>query len=54
MENTLHGRILAPRQREAPAEGVATTELLSEFRQATAALTFEDDGLRAVLTIDRN
>jgi hypothetical protein len=53
LENTLHGSLLSATQRAAPAENVGTTRLLSEVRQVTAALTFETEGLRAVLTIDR-
>ncbi|MEZ6064198.1 MAG: hypothetical protein R3B90_00485 [Planctomycetaceae bacterium] len=53
MVSTLHGTPLLARQGAAPPEGVATTRLLSDFREVTATLTFEDDGLRAVLEIER-
>jgi hypothetical protein len=53
MSNTLHGTPLRSKQGEAPAEGVGTTQLLSHFRQATATLTFTEEGLQAVLELER-
>ncbi|MEZ6056953.1 MAG: hypothetical protein R3C01_09625 [Planctomycetaceae bacterium] len=53
MHNSLHGTPLAPMQNSLPAENVTTGRLLSRVRQVTAALTFEKEGLRAVLIIDR-
>ena len=40
-------------QLSAPAAGSPTGRLLSEFGGATAALTFLEDGLHAVVTIQR-
>ena len=37
----------------APAAGSPTGRLMSEFDGATAALTFLEDGLHAVVTIKR-
>jgi hypothetical protein len=50
---SIHGSIDAPRQLSAPAAGSPTGRLLSEFGGATAALTFLEDGLHAVVTIQR-
>ena len=50
---SVHGSADAPRQLSAPAAGSRTGKLLSEFGGATAALTFLEDGLHAVVTIER-
>ncbi len=50
---SVHGSADAPRQLAAPAAGSPTGRLLSEFGGATAALTFLEDGLHAVVTIER-
>ena len=50
---SIHGSAAAPRQAETPAEDSQLDQLLKEFTGMTAALTFTDDGLRAVLRIDR-
>ena len=48
-----HGTVLDPRQPAAPAEASATGRLLKTLAGVRATLTFEEDGLRAVVTIDR-
>ena len=48
---SVHGSADAPRQLAAPAAGSPTGRLMSEFGGATAALTFLEDGLHAVVTI---
>jgi hypothetical protein len=50
---SVHGSPVAPRQLPAPVEGTALGKLLSGLAGTTAALTFHEDGLHAVLTIDR-
>ena len=50
---SVHGSILEPRQPAAPADGSATGRLLKSLAGVRATLTFEEDGLRAVVTIDR-
>jgi hypothetical protein len=50
---SVHGSAEAPRQLNAPAAGSPTGRLMSEFGGATAALTFLEDGLHAVVTIQR-
>ncbi|NOZ40333.1 MAG: DUF1559 domain-containing protein [Planctomycetes bacterium] len=50
---SLHGDANAPRQPTAPVRDSQLDHLLSEFAGMTAALTFTEDGLRAVLRIDR-
>jgi hypothetical protein len=48
-----HGSALAPRQLSAPTPGSPTARVMKEFGGATAALTFLEDGLHAVITIER-
>jgi hypothetical protein len=50
---SLHGSALAPRQPSAPAEKGVAGKLLRQFGGMTATLTFLEDGLHAVVTIDR-
>ncbi len=50
---TIHGSAAAPRQQQAPAPGSRLDRLITEFKGMTAALTFTEEGLRAVLRIDR-
>ena len=53
MHCSIHGSADAPRQAPAPARDSPLDRLLSEFTGLTAALTFTEEGLRAVLRIDR-
>ena len=50
---SVHGSADAPRQLAAPAAGSPTGRLMREFGGATAALTFLEDGLHAMVTIQR-
>jgi hypothetical protein len=50
---SVHGDALAPKQLLAPAPQSPTGRLMKEFGGATAELTFLEDGLHAVITIDR-
>jgi prepilin-type processing-associated H-X9-DG protein len=50
---SVHGSALDPRQPAAPAENSAVTKLMREFTGMTVTLTFLEDGLHAVVTIDR-
>jgi len=50
---SVHGSALAPRQRTAPAAKSPMGRLMGDFAGATAELTFLEDGLHAVVTIDR-
>jgi hypothetical protein len=51
--HSIYGSQSEPRQRAAPATGGSHADLLSGFAGATAELTFLEDGLHAVLTIER-
>src|SRR5262249_45076757 len=51
--SSLHGSILEPRQNRAPAEGTPTAKALGDLAGVTASLTFLEDGLHAVLILDR-
>lgn len=53
MTCSVHGGALAPRQPAAPAENNALTKQLSSFTGLTATLTFMEEGLRAVVEIER-
>jgi hypothetical protein len=53
MECSLHGSIGKPRQNVAPAESSALTKLLETLGDVTASLTFLEDGLHAVVEIER-
>jgi hypothetical protein len=48
-----HESVLAPRQREAPDGGGQPDESRQAFGGLTATLTFREDGLHAVLIVDR-
>jgi len=50
---TAHGSAIHPRQMSAPAKGSPMGRLMQEFAGVTAALTFLEDGLHAVVTVDR-
>jgi hypothetical protein len=50
---SLHGSVLDPRQPSAPTDESAPGRLLRELAGATATLTFMQDGLHAVVVIDR-
>ncbi|MBA3804754.1 MAG: hypothetical protein H0X14_03455 [Acidobacteria bacterium] len=50
---SIHGSVLDPRQPSAPTEASAPSKLLRELAGATATLNFTQDGLRAVVVIDR-
>jgi hypothetical protein len=50
---TVHGSAAAPKQLPAPAPGSPTGRLMKGFSGATAELTFLEDGLHAVVTIER-
>jgi hypothetical protein len=50
---TIHGSASHPRQSQAPIAGSRIDQLLAELQSMTAALTFTDEGLRAVLRIER-
>jgi hypothetical protein len=49
----LHGSALAPRQSDAPSAQSDLGRLLESFADMTLLLTFRDEGLHAVVTIDR-
>ena len=50
---SVHGTAMEPRQPAGPADTSATGRLLKSMSGVRATLTFEEDGLRAVVTIDR-
>ena len=50
---SIHGSAAAPKQLAAPASQSATGRLMQEFGGATAELMFLEDGLHAVITIER-
>jgi hypothetical protein len=50
---SLHGDAMAPRQPLAPADNSPPNRILRDFRGMTVNLTFLEDGLHAVVTIDR-
>jgi hypothetical protein len=53
MTCSVHGSALAPRQAPAPAQDQSLGKLLSTFAGLEATLTFLEDGLHAVVTIER-
>jgi hypothetical protein len=53
MECTLHGSMKSAHQGLTPAESSALGKLLQNFAGMTASLTFLEDGLHAVVEIDR-
>jgi hypothetical protein len=50
---TVHGSALEPRQAEEPARDSPLDRLMRGFADLTASLTFREDGLRAVLVVER-
>jgi hypothetical protein len=50
---SVHGSLLDPQQPFGPTEKSATGQMVRSFAGLTATLTFTDDGLRAVVAIDR-
>jgi hypothetical protein len=50
---SVHGSAAAPKQLAAPAPNSPTGKLMKQFAGATAQLTFLEDGLHAIVTIDR-
>ena len=50
---SLHGTSMAPRQFLAPATASPMGQVMKEFHGLTAQLTFLEDGLHAVVTIER-
>jgi hypothetical protein len=50
---SFHGSALEPRQDQAPTDYSPMTRLLKEFTGMTVSFTFLDDGLHAVLTIEK-
>lgn len=53
VRRSIHGRTTDPRQPIAPSTQTGAGQLLGDLSGVTAELTFLEDGLRAVLTIDR-
>jgi hypothetical protein len=50
---SVHGSSLSPRQPSAPSDDGRTGQLLRSFSGLTASLTFREDGLRAVVVVER-
>jgi hypothetical protein len=50
---SVHGSAVLPKQPTAPSEKSSIGKLLREFSDMTLSLTFLEEGLRAVVTIDR-
>jgi hypothetical protein len=50
---TVHGGALAPRQTTAPSERSPAGRTMRALSGATATLTFTQEGLHAVVTVDR-
>lgn len=50
---SVHGDALSPRQPSAPLGNSSLDKLMNNFAGATATLEFTEDGLRAVVNIDR-
>ena len=50
---SVHGNALSPRQPSAPGQTNASSKLMRELTNMTATLSFMEDGLRAVVTVDR-
>lgn len=50
---SVHGDALAPRQPSAPLSNSSLDKLMKNFSGATATLEFTEDGLRAVVNIER-
>ena len=51
--SSLCGTLAAPEQREAPAEKSGIATLMRQFQDLTATVTFQPEGVRAVVTIER-
>lgn len=51
---SVHGSRRDPRQPAVPTDASASGKLLKNLGGVTATLLFQDDGLRAVVTVDRN
>jgi len=51
--STAHGTAANPRQAAAPPKGSTMDRLMRRFGGMTAELTFLEDGLHAVLTVER-
>lgn len=49
----VHGSALAPKQPSAPSDTTGLGKLMDELGDATATLTFMEDGLHAVVTVER-
>lgn len=50
---SVHGNALTPRQPPTPLQNSSLDKLMNNFSGATATLEFTEDGLRAVVNIDR-
>jgi hypothetical protein len=50
---SVHGSVMSPRQMPAPADNSPMGRLMDNFGGITTALTFLEDGLHAVVTIQR-
>ena len=50
---SIHGSYLEPRQRLTPAEDSELARLMRQFTNLSAALTFTDQGLRAVVVVEK-
>src|SRR5262249_11886625 len=50
---SLHGSALVPHQPDAPASNTTLGQLLGSLSDMTILLTFREEGLHAVLTIER-
>ncbi|HEX9329560.1 MAG TPA: hypothetical protein VF915_23735, partial [Reyranella sp.] len=53
MTCSVHGSAREPRQAKEPGERSPAGQLMRDLKELTAALTFTEHGLRAVLTIER-
>jgi hypothetical protein len=53
LECSVHGSALETRQEQTPAGNSAMSRLMKEFKGMSMSLTFLEDGLHAVLVIDR-
>jgi hypothetical protein len=53
LECSVHGSAQEPRQEQAPEGNSAMSRLMKEFKGMTMSLTFLEDGLHAVLVIER-
>jgi hypothetical protein len=50
---SIHGTVLAPKQPPAQTESSAPNKLLRDFKDLAVSLTFLEDGLHAVMQIER-